>query len=144
MCVCACVYTQDEDAKARARALKRKRRGDDNFDSDDSDYEDLRGVAGLDAAVRDANKSAAVRRAVAAGTGSVGGHTVKTQGGKSQGDKSRGGQTTASKKQGPSLHSGERFKAKSTSGGDVKGRSKVEPYAYWQFDRKVRYGVVLR
>lgn len=30
-----------------------------------------------------------------------------------------------------------RFKAKSTAGGDVKGRSKVEPYAYWQFNRKV-------
>jgi hypothetical protein len=29
------------------------------------------------------------------------------------------------------------FKAKSTTGGDVQGKAKVEPYAYWQFDRKV-------
>ena len=30
-----------------------------------------------------------------------------------------------------------RFKAKSKSGGDVKGSSKVEPYAYWPLDRKM-------
>jgi hypothetical protein len=31
-----------------------------------------------------------------------------------------------------------RFKAKAkATGGDVKGRSRVEPYAYWQFDRKM-------
>jgi hypothetical protein len=30
-----------------------------------------------------------------------------------------------------------RFKAKGQSGGDVKGSSKVEPYTYWQFDRKM-------
>lgn len=30
-----------------------------------------------------------------------------------------------------------RFKAKGSTGGDNKGRAKVEPYAYWQFDRKV-------
>jgi hypothetical protein len=32
-----------------------------------------------------------------------------------------------------------RFKAKGSTGGDVKGRAKVEPYAYWQFDRKVSW-----
>lgn len=31
-----------------------------------------------------------------------------------------------------------RFKS-AKAGGDVKGRAKVEPYAYWQFDRKVRW-----
>lgn len=30
-----------------------------------------------------------------------------------------------------------RFRAKSKSGGDVKGSSKVEPYAYWPLDRKM-------
>lgn len=30
---------------------------------------------------------------------------------------------------------GQRFKAKSTSGGDARGHSKVEPYAYWRLDR---------
>lgn len=30
-----------------------------------------------------------------------------------------------------------RFKARKTAGGDVKGSSKVEPYAYWPLDRKM-------
>lgn len=32
-------------------------------------------------------------------------------------------------------HSGERFRAK--TGGDKKGSSKVEPYAYWPLDRRM-------
>lgn len=35
-------------------------------------------------------------------------------------------------------HSGKRFAAsKKGAGGDVKGKSKVEPYAYWPLDRKM-------
>ena len=35
-------------------------------------------------------------------------------------------------------HSGKRFAAsKRGAGGDVKGKSKVEPYAYWPLDRKM-------
>ena len=35
-------------------------------------------------------------------------------------------------------HSGKRFAAsKQGAGGDVKGKSKVEPYAYWPLDRKM-------
>ena len=30
-----------------------------------------------------------------------------------------------------------RFKARKKAGGDVKGSSKVEPYAYWPLDRKM-------
>lgn len=30
-----------------------------------------------------------------------------------------------------------RFKARKTAGGDTKGSSKVEPYAYWPLDRKM-------
>jgi ribosomal RNA-processing protein 12 len=30
-----------------------------------------------------------------------------------------------------------RFKGKGQTGGDVSGRSKVEPYAYWPLDRKL-------
>lgn len=106
----------DEDAIARAKALKRKRRGDDDFDSDDSDFEDLRGVGGLDLAVREANKSSAVQKAMAdaksvggrsAGAKSAGG---KSLGGKSGAAKSEGGRSTASNgRKGPSLHSGERW-----------------------------------
>ena len=34
----------------------------------------------------------------------------------------------------PAVH---RFKARKKAGGDVKGSSKVEPYAYWPLDRKM-------
>jgi ribosomal RNA-processing protein 12 len=30
-----------------------------------------------------------------------------------------------------------RFKSKGKAGGDTKGKSKVEPYAYWPLDRKL-------
>jgi ribosomal RNA-processing protein 12 len=33
-------------------------------------------------------------------------------------------------------HSGDRFRSKK-SGGDVKGSSRIEPYAYWPLDRKM-------
>lgn len=36
---------------------------------------------------------------------------------------------------GSASHSGERFRAK--TGGDKKGSSKVEPYAYWPLDRRM-------
>jgi ribosomal RNA-processing protein 12 len=43
---------------------------------------------------------------------------------------SKGGQAHSK-----STHSGDRFKAK--TGGDMKGKSKVEPYAYWPLDRRM-------
>jgi len=36
-----------------------------------------------------------------------------------------------------SHHSGQRFKAKKGAGGDVKGTSQLEPYAYWRLDRNL-------
>jgi hypothetical protein len=30
-----------------------------------------------------------------------------------------------------------RFKPRKNTGGDTAGKSSVEPYAYWQFDRKM-------
>ena len=47
------------------------------------------------------------------------------------------GKTSKSGQQGKE-HSGKRFAAsKKGAGGDVKGKSKVEPYAYWPLDRKM-------
>ncbi|KAK9818389.1 hypothetical protein WJX72_011834 [[Myrmecia] bisecta] len=109
---------------------KRKRGGGlDDRASDDSDFDDLRGIAGAKEALR-AGGAKTVRFAASV-AGSEGGRTLgarsqaRSSAARSLGAKSRGSQ-----------HSGDRFKAKGT-GGDVKGSSKVEPYAYWPLDRKM-------
>lgn len=51
--------------------------------------------------------------------------------------RSLGGKSSKAGYQGKE-HSGKRFAAsKRGAGGDVKGKSKVEPYAYWPLDRKM-------
>jgi hypothetical protein len=44
-------------------------RAGDDYDSDDSDFEDLKGYAGLDAAMRSASKSAAYQKALSVKSG---------------------------------------------------------------------------
>jgi ribosomal RNA-processing protein 12 len=132
-----------------AKGGKRGRDGEDGggYASDDSDFDDLRDVADLSYAMRkEGAKSVQVGRSTANrsvgarsdGVKSAGGKSV---GGRSDGGKSAGGRSTASAgggRKGPSTHSGDRFKPKkSNTGGDTKGKAAVEPYAYWQFDRKM-------
>jgi ribosomal RNA-processing protein 12 len=123
---------------------KRKRSGNDaadaGFDSADSDFEDLKGYSGLALALR-GSKSVGQAASIAA---SLGG---KSLGAKSMGARSMGGRsqrtsataaTDGKQNRRGGQHSGDRFKAKkSGAGGDVKGNSKVEPYAYWPLDRKM-------
>lgn len=124
---------REAEAKRRAKA-KRKRAGEGFLiDSDDSDFDDLRGYApGVERALRGAKS---VHFAP-----SVGGASARS--GRTLGGRSAGG---ASAKSGASSgggrgqqHSGERFKPKKGgAGGDAKGGAAVEPYAYWSFDRKM-------
>eukprot|EP00775_Hariotina_reticulata_P011429 gene11429-11575_t len=81
-----------EDEFGWTKKRKRKRRDDDlGFgNDDDSDMDDMRGIAGLKAAVASVANAKSVR-----------------------------------------------FKSKSGAAGDVKGKAAVDPYAYWQFDRKM-------
>lgn len=109
---------------------KRKRGGadDDGWDSDDSDFDDLRGFerSGLSLALKGA-KSVALAPSIAA---SLGGRSLgaKSAGGRSTGAKSAGGRSVAShaersaKHHKGSQHSGDRFKAKKkgTGGWHVK------------------------
>ncbi|KAJ9506030.1 hypothetical protein QJQ45_002495 [Haematococcus lacustris] len=138
----------DEDAVELEAAMKRKRkkRGEEEeFASDESDMEDLKNYAGLGAAMKAAAKSTAYQKALSVKSGvarSTGDRYVgaKSAGGRSSTGKSVGGASRGSAhsgRRGPSLHGGDRFKSKAGTGGDVKGRSKTEPYAYWQFDRKM-------
>lgn len=125
------IVKDDDDGKKK----KRKRRTD-GFDSEDSDFEDLKGFSGMDLALKGA-KSVAMAPSIAA---SLGG---KSMGGRSMGGRSMGGRSTKSTPPsggGNNRHSGDRYKANKNnkaSGGDAKGSSKVEPYAYWPLDRNM-------
>ncbi|PNH02025.1 Ribosomal RNA-processing protein 12 [Tetrabaena socialis] len=137
----------DEEADEAERGRKRRRRG--GHDSDDSDYEDLKHVADLGYALKKAGESKSVRfaeaRSAAAGARSVGGRSAggrSAASGASGGGRSaasgggRGGAARGGGAGGKGSHSGERFKAKDAAG-DVKGKAKVEPYAYWSLDRRM-------
>lgn len=113
--------------------LCRKRDNDLGFgEDDDSDMEDMKGFAGLKAAVASVANAKSVRFAptIAASLGNR--STVSKKSGFG-GAKSESGRSTGAK---ASQHSGERFKSKSGAAGDVK-KGGVDPYAYWQFDRKM-------
>ncbi|KAG2424708.1 hypothetical protein HXX76_014284 [Chlamydomonas incerta] len=136
----------EEAGDGEGGAGRKRRRGKDasGYDSDDSDFDDLKGVADLKYAMKKAGESKSVRFAEARSQGgrSVGGHSAggrseggRSAGGRSAGGRSEGGRSTASRG-GKSAHSGDRFKAKGATG-DVKGKSKVDPYAYWTLDRRM-------
>ncbi|BDA46153.1 RRP12-like protein [Coccomyxa sp. Obi] len=127
---------RDDDAPPGG---KRKRRAGGGFDdrlSDDSDFDDLRHIGGLAAGMRSASaKSVALAQTVATNTKTA--RTSRPGGGsaRSVGGRSVGGRTSATAK--GRQHSGDRFKSKGKAGGDQKGSSRVEPYAYWPLDRKM-------
>jgi hypothetical protein len=129
------VIKEDEDER-RGRK-KRKWRGDDaGFGSDDdSDMEDMRGFAGLDAAVRSVANAKSVRFApsITASLGNRSAGQRSTGSGKQHGGGRPGSGSSGSGKQ----HTGDRYKSRAGASGDVKGKASVDPYAYWQFDRKM-------
>ncbi|KAF6251701.1 hypothetical protein COO60DRAFT_1298160 [Scenedesmus sp. NREL 46B-D3] len=122
-----------QSANAARRLGKRRRNDEDEFgglgDEDDSDMEDMRGFAGLKAAVKSVANAKSVKFApsIAASLGNRSTASKRSAGGRSEGRPGSGK---------GSQHSGERFRAKEAAG-DVKGKGGVDPYAYWQFDRKM-------
>jgi ribosomal RNA-processing protein 12 len=90
----------------------------DDYDSDDSD-EDLRSIGGAELALKGAQSLAKIA--------SYAGTVKRVQDSKRIKKNNRG-----------SNLSGERYKSKRTGvGGDVKGKNKLEPFAYWQLDRSL-------
>ncbi|KAK9863569.1 hypothetical protein WJX84_009478 [Apatococcus fuscideae] len=115
---------------------KRKRGGGlDAADSEDSDFDDLRGIHGATAAARDAAKS--VRFATSGPASHRGGTAASSRGGTMISRRSKARSQMSVGSAGNKSHSGSRFKAKKGAGGDTKGNSKVEPYAYWPMDRRM-------
>ena len=122
---------------------KKRKRADDGWDSEDSDFDDLKGFerSGLALAVKGA-KSLALAPSIAASLGgkSLGAKSAgaASRGGQSSGGRSQLGQRERSQKHAKGSHQfGDRFKAKAGTGGDVKGTAKVEPFAYWPLDRRM-------
>jgi ribosomal RNA-processing protein 12 len=133
-------YVIREEDGLDGRKRQRGRGGaDDGFGSDhDSDMEDMRGFAGLDAAIRSVANAKSVRFAptIAASLGN------RSAGQRSNGTARSGGSGKQQQQQqggrGNKQHSGDRFRPKAAgTAGDVKGRSSVDPYAYWSFDKKM-------
>ncbi|WIA32410.1 hypothetical protein OEZ86_003236 [Tetradesmus obliquus] len=129
---------KDEFGHISARRAGKRKRGnaEEQFggfgDEDDSDMEDMKGFAGLAAAVKSVANAKSVKFApsIAASLGNRSTASKKSAGGRSEGGRSSGGKG--------SQHSGERFRAKGSASGDVKGKGGgIDPYAYWQFDRKM-------
>lgn len=102
----------------------KRKRGEDGYHSDDSDFEDLKHIGGA----REAWK--ATRDAA-----SVGYAATQASRGRMGSAATAGGRSAKSAKSTKTL-GGDRFKAK-RAGGDVKGKSAVEPFAYWKLDRKM-------
>lgn len=118
----AITFDRGDDGKLIISEESKKKRGReaevDYVDSDDdSDDEILRGITGQELALKGSQSMA--KAASYAGT------------------LSRYGDRASKKKAGRgSSISGERFKS-TKAGGDVKGKSKVEPFAYWPLDRRL-------
>eukprot|EP00887_Chlorella_sp_A99_P003957 scaffold11.g3957.t1 len=118
----------------KAAGGKRKRGAGDNalgIDDSDSDYDDLRQFepSGLSLALRGA-RSVAAAPSIAASFKSQGRGGARSEGGASRRGAGKQG------KGGKSHTSGERYKPRK-AGGDVKGKSKLEPFAYWPLDRRL-------
>ena len=88
-----------------------------DHDSEDEDMDDRATVK---------SKSTMRSRAKSKASTHMTGHTAKSRASQ------RSSKSSKSK-----IIGGEKFKSKKGAGGDVKGTSKLEPFAYWPFDRKM-------
>lgn len=126
------IIIEDEEEDTSVKR-KRTEARDAGFDSDDSDFEDLKGFTGLSLALRGTTSVAASSVARSMGEKSkkslsVGGKSSRRE------DKAQNSKQRAQKSQ----YTGERFRAKKGGAqGDVKGKSKLEPFAYWPLDRNL-------
>jgi ribosomal RNA-processing protein 12 len=106
----------------------RKRRRAADADSDDSDFEDMKEIIGLKTAYRKTANADSLKQ--------VGryAHSQKTAQTRMTGRSRMSSMLKSStRSHGDSTA---KFKAKG-AGGDLKGSSKVEPFAYWRFDRNL-------
>lgn len=118
------VFKEEEDVMASPRRRKRKH-GD--VDSDDSDFEDLRGISGLGDALKATKNADSLKGAAKYAHSHKSGMSRKSRGSVAS------GVSRASK---ASQHSGAKYKSNKSAGDSQRG-SKVEPYAYWRLDKNL-------
>ncbi|KAK9815144.1 hypothetical protein WJX73_008694 [Symbiochloris irregularis] len=141
-------YIINDDRRDPAGRLSKGRLRDRNADSEsdlEDEFDDLR-ARGRPSVGRGGHTTARGSSVggLTRGRGGARSMTVRSgQGGASRGGRGGGNSnpTRGVKRKGRdggsvATHSGDRFKARKTAGGDVKGSSRVEPYAYWPLDRK--------
>lgn len=113
---------EEEDDPLNTKWRKRPRPDGAAADSDDSDFEDMRGVAGLPAAMKGTQGARSLKGA------SKYAHSHASQAATMK--------SKASRATDPGQHSAAKYKAKKASG-DNQGDSNVQPYAYWRFDKNM-------
>lgn len=112
---------QQEDDPLNTKWRKRRRPDTAAIESDDSDFEDMRGVAGLPAALKGTQGAHSLKGASKFAHSHASGLTSRSK---------------ASRATDPGQHSAAKYKAKKASG-DNQGGNQVEPYAYWRFDKNM-------
>ena len=112
---------EPHDDPLNTKWRKRRRPDTGGVDSDDSDFEDMRGVAGLPAALKGTQGAHSLKGASKYAHSHASGQSMKSK---------------ASRATDPGQHSAAKYKAKKASG-DNQGGNKVEPYAYWRFDKNM-------
>ena len=126
------INDDDKDPFSDPYATKRKRKND--ADSDDSDFEELKGIAGFAKAFKSTENAKSLSK-VASYVHSMGNKTVASRRSKAQTTASRGKSSRGAPSVGGSdVAGGKRFAAKKAHG-DVKGTAQVEPFAYWKLDK---------
>lgn len=113
------------DEEKAAAAKRRRVGGAEDSEDEDSELEELFGD-------RRPGKAKSVG---GQSLRSLGGKSTRTMGGRSAGASTKGGRSQGGKSR-FEQHSGDRFQSRKAQG-DVKGKQKVEPYAYWPLDRKM-------
>eukprot|EP00892_Ulva_mutabilis_P007664 jgi/Ulvmu1/526/UM001_0534.1 len=121
------VFREEEDDVMASPKRRKRKHGD--IGSDDSDFEDMRGIAGLGAAIKATKNAESLKGAAKYANSHKSGISHKS--GLSR--KSRG---SGAPRGGQQQHSGAKYRSKKAAGDSQHG-SKVEPYAYWRLDKNL-------
>lgn len=107
----------------------KRKRSKPGYDSDDSDLDDLRGIGGLDRAVRDTHGAKSMTHAKSVAHTHATARTNRTKAASQAASR-------ASKATSRGTVTGARFKAKKAEG-DTHADASNEPFAYWKLDKSL-------
>ena len=123
---------KEDDPFRDPYATKKKRKNPDN-DSEDEDFEALKGIAGFARALQSTEGAASLSHAQSYARSHASKATTR-RGGKAASVASRAQTSRTAKSNVSGVVGGKRFAAKKAHG-DVGGGAPVEPFAYWKLDK---------